>query len=90
MVLAGNTHVSRVGVSQMQKLGLPQLIAGDENEYVRIATELAGNAKQLAALRSDMRARMSQSPLTHVTRFTRNLEAEYQDMWLQQTTTPVS
>ena len=90
VVLAGNTHVSRVGVSQMQNIGLPQLIARDENEYVQIATMLAGDPEKLAALRGGLRARMSESPLTNVARFTRNLEAAYQDMWRDHFNTSVA
>ena len=90
VVLAGNTHVSRVGVSQMQNIGLPQLIARDENEYVQIAAMLAGDPEKLSALRGGLRARMSESPLTNVARFTRNLEAAYQDMWRDHFNTPAA
>ena len=90
VVLAGNTHVSRVGVSQMQNIGLPQLIARDANDYVQIATTLAGDLEKLVALRDGLRARMSESPLTNVTRFTRNVEAAYQVMWHNHVNTPVA
>ena len=90
VVLAGNTHVSRVGVSQMQNLGLPQLIARDANDYVQIATTLAGDLEKLAALRGSLRARMSESPLTNVARFTRNVEAAYEVMWRNHLDTPVA
>ena len=90
VVLAGNTHVSRVGVSQMQNIGLPQLIARDANDYVQIATTLAGDLEKLTALRGGLRARMSESPLTNVTRFTRNVEAAYEVMWRNHVNTPVA
>ena len=90
VVLAGNTHVSRVGVSQMQNLGLPELIARDEDDYVQIACRLAGDLEKLAALRGGLRTRMIESPLTNVARFTRNLEAAYQDMWRNHVNTPVA
>jgi predicted O-linked N-acetylglucosamine transferase (SPINDLY family) len=90
VVLAGNTHVSRVGVSQMQNLGLPQLIARDANDYVQIATTLAGDLEKLAALRGGLRARMSKSPLTNVAHFTRNVEAAYEVMWRNHLDTQVA
>ena len=90
VVLAGNTHVSRVGVSQMQNIGLPQLIARDANDYVQIATTLAGDLEKVAALRGGLRARMSKSPLTNVARFTRNVEAAYEVMWRNHVNTPVA
>jgi predicted O-linked N-acetylglucosamine transferase (SPINDLY family) len=74
----------------MQNIGLPQLIARDENEYVQIAAMLAGDPEKLSALRGGLRARMSESPLTNVARFTRNLEAAYQDMWRDHFNTPAA
>jgi protein O-GlcNAc transferase len=81
VVLAGNTHVSRVGVSQMSNLNLQEMIAQNTDEYVDIATALANDLPRLAALRDGLRQRMATSPLTNVPRFTRFLETAYQDMW---------
>ena len=72
----------------MQNSGLPQLIARDANDYVQIATTLAGDLEKLAALRGGLRARMSKSPLTNVARFTRNVEAAYEVMWRNHVNTP--
>ena len=74
----------------MQNLGLPELIARDEDDYVQIACRLAGDLEKLAALRGGLRTRMIESPLTNVARFTRNLEAAYQDMWRNHVNTPVA
>ncbi len=81
VTLEGTSHVSRVGVSQMSNLGLPELIAKNKVEYVDIAVTLAGNVGKLALLRAGMRQRMSDSPLMNVERFTRNLERAYESMW---------
>ena len=81
VVLAGNTHVSRVGVSQMSNLNLQEMIAKNTDEYVDIAADLANDLPRLAALRAGLRQRMATSPLTNVPRFTRFLETAYQDMW---------
>jgi predicted O-linked N-acetylglucosamine transferase (SPINDLY family) len=81
VVLAGNTHVSRVGVSQMSNLNLTEMIAKNSDEYVDIAAALANDLPRLAALRAGLRQRMATSPLTNVPRFTRFLETAYQDMW---------
>ena len=81
ITLAGNNHVSRVGVSQMTNLGLPELIARDTNDYVHIAEELANDLPRLVALRRGMRERLKNSPLMNVTRFTKNLEEAYEAMW---------
>ena len=81
ITLAGASHVGRVGVSQMSNLGLQELIAKNQDDYVNIAVELAGNIEKLSALRNGMRERMLASPLMNVERFTRNLEQGYEQMW---------
>lgn len=81
ITLEGTSHVGRVGVSQLSNLGLQELIAHNQSEYVDIAVALAGNLEKLAALRAGMRERMLASPLMNVDRFTRNLETAYQQMW---------
>ena len=81
ITLAGASHGGRVGVSQMSNLGLQELIAKNQDDYVNIAVELAGNIEKLSALRAGMRERMLASPLMNVERFTRNLEQGYEQMW---------
>ena len=81
IALAGKTHVSRVGVSQLTNIGLPELIAADLNSYVDIAVALANDLPRLAQLRDDLRERMKVSPLMDAPRFTRNLEHAFQEMW---------
>jgi predicted O-linked N-acetylglucosamine transferase (SPINDLY family) len=81
ITLAGNNHVSRVGVSQMTNLGLPELIACDTNDYVNIAVALANDMPRLASLRATMRERLKNSPLMNVPRFTKNLEDTYEVIW---------
>jgi protein O-GlcNAc transferase len=79
--LAGKTPVSRAGLSQLTNLGLPELVAHSEEDYVRIAVELAGDVPRLRELRSTLRARMENSVLMDALRFTRNIEAAYREMW---------
>jgi protein O-GlcNAc transferase len=82
ITLAGQTHVGRVGVSQMNNLGLSELIAISQEDYVLKAEKLAKNTDYLRKLRSGMRARMSASPLMNAERLTRNIEQAYRNMWL--------
>jgi predicted O-linked N-acetylglucosamine transferase (SPINDLY family) len=81
VTLAGRVHAARVGVSLLSQLGLPELIAADPDEYVRIAVELAADAPRRAALRRDMRARMAGSPLCDAPAFARKVEDAYRAMW---------
>ncbi|MGD0465031.1 MAG: hypothetical protein ABSB74_21315, partial [Tepidisphaeraceae bacterium] len=79
--LAGRTHASRVGVSLLSNVGLPEFIARTPQQYVQIATGLAGDLPRLAELRRTLRPRMQASPLMDAPRFARNVEAAYRRMW---------
>ena len=81
VTLSGNTYVSRFGGSALATLGLDDLIAETRDQYIDIATRLAGDVQRLQTLRSTLRQRMSDSPLLDFETFTRNLECEYRRMW---------
>jgi predicted O-linked N-acetylglucosamine transferase (SPINDLY family) len=78
---AGQTAVSRGGLSILSNLGLAELVASDVDRYVQIARELAVDLPRLGELRSNMRSRMQKSPLMDEPRFARQIEAAYRDMW---------
>jgi protein O-GlcNAc transferase len=79
--LTGDARVSRAGLSQLTNLGLPELVARSESEYVHIAESLARDLPRLARLRETLRGRMQASPLMDAPRFARNLEAAYRSIW---------
>jgi DNA-binding transcriptional ArsR family regulator len=79
--VAGRTHVSRVGVSLLTAVGLSDLIAESEDQYVQIARKLAGDRRRLSELRSTLRQRMLRSPLCDEESMARAMESAYQKMW---------
>jgi predicted O-linked N-acetylglucosamine transferase (SPINDLY family) len=79
--LAGETPVSRAGLSQLTNLGLPELVARSETEFVNIADLLARDLPCLAQLRATLRGRMQASVLMDAPRFTRQIEQAYRSMW---------
>jgi predicted O-linked N-acetylglucosamine transferase (SPINDLY family) len=81
--LAGRMGASRQGVRFLRNVGLDELIAGTPDDYVRIATDLAGDRNRLSLWHSALRERMSRSPLMDATRLTRDLEAAYHAMFDQ-------
>jgi len=81
VAMAGNSYVSRMGVSILSNLGLTELLADTPEEYAAIATRLAGDPGRLAELRGGLRERMTSSPLTDGKRFTLDLEKAYREMW---------
>ena len=81
ITLAGKTHVSRVGVSLLGNVGLPELVAASQEEYVRIATALAADLPRLGQMRATLRTKMEQSALMDAPRFARAMETAYRQMW---------
>ncbi len=79
--LAGQTVVGRAGVSQLTNVGLPELIAGTEDEFVQIAVNMTKNLVMLADLRGSLRTRMTQSPIMNAAHFAAAIEAAYRAMW---------
>lgn len=80
VTLAGNRHVSRVGVSLLTNLGHPELVAQTPEEYIAMAGALAMDLRRLASLRAGLRAEMRASPLMDGRGFARRVEAAYQSM----------
>ncbi len=76
----GDTFSSRMAASLLQAIGLPELIADSTSAYEAIALALARNASRLAALRQRLRSNRDSQPLYDTQRFTRDLEAAYEQM----------
>ncbi|MCC6675891.1 MAG: tetratricopeptide repeat protein [Phycisphaerales bacterium] len=81
--LAGDSHVSRVGLSLLNAIGLPELSAADEDVYVKIAAELARDRARLVQLRSGLRERMRASALCDEKSYVARLEAFYRRAWAE-------
>jgi predicted O-linked N-acetylglucosamine transferase (SPINDLY family) len=81
--LAGQRSVSRGGLSQLSNLGLAELVAQSEDEYVAVANRLVHDLPHLELLRSSLRSRMESSVLMGAPRFARNIETAYRAMWRQ-------
>ena len=79
--LTGQPVVSRGGLSLLNNLGLSELVAHSEDEYVEIATRLAGDLDRLAELRENLRPRMEASVVMDGVHFTRRIEDGYRAMW---------
>ena len=83
ITLAGDRHAGRVGVSLLNQIGLTELIAVEEDSYVRIAIDLANDAARLADLHGSLRPRMAASTLCDRQGFTRAFEALLRNAWMK-------
>ncbi len=73
----GNTFAGRVAASQISTLGLNELIAESELEYINKALEFARNPGALKAIRQKLEAHRSHSPLFNTKQYVKDLESLY-------------
>ena len=79
--LVGDRFASRLGLSVLTNVGLPQLAAENETAYVDVAARLAGDLTGLADLRRGLREQMRRSPLMDAKHFASSVESAYRQMW---------
>lgn len=68
-------------LSCITNVGLERLIAKTEEEYVKLALQLAADVSALSELRMSLRELMAKSPVCNGAKFTRDLESLYRIMW---------
>jgi protein O-GlcNAc transferase len=81
VTLPSERPASRQTLGFLTTLGLKELAASSETDYVRIAAELAADPARLTELRQSLRPAMAASPLTDGRQFTPTLEAAFRTMW---------
>ena len=81
LTLAGTKLVARQGVGIMMNAGLPEWIATDQADYVRLAVTHAQDLQALSALRKGLRERMRASPIFDAPRFAGNFTSALSTMW---------
>jgi len=73
--------VSRAALSQLTNFNLQALSTDNPTQFLHIANSLASDLPSLSTLRSTLRQRMLNSPLTDAHSFTRDIESAYRQMW---------
>ena len=81
VTLAGDTAVSRGGLSIVSNLGNPEWAANSVEEYARTAQGLAADLPGLARIRGEMREKMRSSTLMDAPKFVAGVEEAYREMW---------
>jgi protein O-GlcNAc transferase len=81
VTLAGTAYHSRVGISLLSNVGLPELVAKTLDEYISITVNIAKDLERLQLLRERLREMMKHSPLCDAERFIGNLEICYRNIW---------
>lgn len=83
LTLTGTTMLARQGASLLTCAGLPEWIAGDEDDYVARAVRHASGLESLARLRTGLREQVAASPLFDAARFMRLFQEAVRGMWQQ-------
>jgi len=60
---------------------LTECIAESQEDYARLAVQLAANPARIAELRQSLRSRMAGSPLMDKRLFARDMESAFRRMW---------
>ncbi|MBT9613609.1 MAG: tetratricopeptide repeat protein [Burkholderiales bacterium] len=81
ITLLGDHMVARWSGAMLMKLKLDELIAHNEDQYVKIAQGLAQNLDRLEALRAGLRERVAKSPLCDEKGRAHQLERAFRWMW---------
>lgn len=81
ITLRGQTHAGRVGASLLSNVGLHELIASNDAEYIEIARRLASDRAGLSTLRATLRERLQSSPLCDAIAFSQRFEAALRTLW---------
>jgi glycosyltransferase involved in cell wall biosynthesis len=79
VTLKGDRISSRYGASLLCAAGCADLVGETIEDYIAIATSLAGNPDRLLLLRRNLRGMCKEHNLGNSTRFARNLEKFYRD-----------
>ena len=80
VTILGDRHVSRVSASLLNAVGLGELAAKDEKEFLAIAVDLAMNTQKLTEIKRNLRERMQKSPLMDKKSFTQKWQNAILDM----------
>jgi predicted O-linked N-acetylglucosamine transferase (SPINDLY family) len=83
LTMSGKSFLARQGLGLMMNVGLPDWVAADADDYVRLAATHAADLAGLAELRAGLRQRMLGSPLMDAPRFAAHLQEALRGMWQQ-------
>ncbi len=81
VTLAGDRHMSRVGVSLLNAIGHPEWVANSAESYLEIASGLAADRARLARWRTELRGELARSPLLDHAGQAERFAATLRDCW---------
>jgi hypothetical protein len=82
ITLVGERHVTRVSYSLLKHVGLDDLAAFSEDEYIEKAVALANDNARLCKINAELPRRVEASPLVNQPAFRKNFEKILRDVWV--------
>ena len=83
ITLVGERHVTRVSYSLLKQVGLEDLAAFSEDEYVEKAAALSVDHERLLKINAELPRRVLNSPFTNQPMFRKNFEKIIRDVWIR-------
>jgi len=81
ITVPGRTFASRHSFSHLSTLGLHELSARDQDEYVSLAVGLANDGGKLVRLRAELREMMASSPICNGEKFAIGFATRMREIW---------
>jgi predicted O-linked N-acetylglucosamine transferase (SPINDLY family) len=81
ITVPGETFASRHSLSHLSTIGLPELVARNRDDYVKLAVGLANDGSRLASLRAELREKMAGSPICDGEKFAADFATIMRDIW---------
>ena len=81
ITIPGQTFASRHSLSHLSTISLPELVAKDQDHYVRLAVDLAGDTRRISDLHAELRSRVVNSPVCDGKRFAHNFTKIMKKIW---------
>lgn len=81
LTLIGESFAARVAASLLHAVGLPELVVNTQEEYEKLAIELANNPMRLREIKSRLENTLQVEPLFDTPLFTRHLESAYKEAY---------
>ncbi len=81
VVLAGDRPIARVGVCNLMRVGLPEFVAQNEDEYVQIVLQHSRDLHALNDLRQSLRERILSSSVIDPVAYTHMVEDAFRRVW---------
>ncbi len=77
LTLIGQSFASRVAASLLNAVGLPELVSNNQEDYERLAIDLAKTPNKLESIKLKLATNLKNAPLFNTLLFAKNLEKIY-------------